>query len=70
MVQWDTPMPPTEAYGVLAKMDTFAEATAYRVGESYLGKPVWAIDLMAPLDGTHWSQAKATTLKPTVIYSA
>ncbi len=69
-VQWDTPMPPPEAYGVLAKMDTRPEATAYQVGESYLGKPVWAIDLMAPLEGSHWSQAKATTLKPTVIYSA
>lgn len=70
LVQWDTPMPPPEAYQVLAKMDTFPQATAYQVGESYLGKPIWAIDLMAPLHGSHWSQAKATTLKPTVIYSA
>lgn len=70
LVQWNTPMPPAEAYGVLAKMDTFAEGTAYQVGESYLGKPIWAIDLMAPLPGSHWSQAKATTRKPTVIYSA
>jgi len=70
LVQWDTPMPPGEAYEILAKMDTFPEATAYQVGESYLGKPVWAIDLMAPLEGSHWSQAKATARKPTVIYSA
>jgi len=70
MVQWDTPMPPDEAYQVLAEMDTFPQGTAYQVGHSYLGKPVWAIDLMAPLDGDHWSQAKATTLKPTVVYSA
>ena len=70
LVQWDTPMPPPEAYQVLAKMSTFAGANAYQVGESYLGKPIWALDMMAPLDGSHWSQAKATTLKPTVIYSA
>ncbi len=70
LVQWDTPMPPDEAYEVLAKMNTFAQATAYQAGSSYLGKEVWAIDLMAPFDGSHWSQAKATTLKPTVIYSA
>ena len=70
MVQWDTPMPPGEAYEVLAKMQTFAAATAYQVGESYLGKQIWALDIMAPLEGSHWSQAKATTLKPTVIYSA
>ena len=71
LVQWDTPMPPPEAYTVLAKMSAIsANATAYQVGESYLGTPIWALDLMAPLEGTHWSQAKATTLKPTVIYSA
>ena len=70
LVQWDTPMPPGEAYGVLAKMQTFPEATAYQVGESYLGKQIWALDIMAPLEGSHWSQAKATTLKPTVVYSA
>ncbi len=70
LVQWDTPMPPGEAYEILAKMQTWPEGTAYQVGESYLGKPIWAIDLMAPLEGSHWSQAKATTRKPTVIYSA
>ena len=70
LVQWDTPMPPNEAYGVLARMQTWPEATAYQVGESYLGKPIWALDMMAPLAATHWSQAKATTLKPTVVYSA
>ena len=70
IVQWDTPMPPGEAYQVLAKMQTFPEATAYQVGESYLGKQIWALDIMAPLQGSHWSQAKATTLKPTVMYSA
>ncbi len=70
LVQWDTPMPPSEAYSVLATMQTWPEATAYQVGESYLGKPIWALDMMAPLAATHWSQAKATTLKPTVVYSA
>ena len=44
----------------------FKEATVYRVGESYLGKDVWAMDLMPPIEATHWSQAKQTTMKPTV----
>lgn len=70
LVQWDTPIPPPEAYEILAKMSTFPEATVYKVGESYLGKDVWSMDLMPPVDATHWSQAKATTLKPTVVYSA
>ncbi len=70
VVQWDTPIPPPEAYELLAKMSTFPEATVYKVGESYLGKDVWAMDLMPPVAASHWSQAKATTVKPTVVYSA
>jgi hypothetical protein len=70
IVQWDTPIPPPEAYGILAKMAAFKEATVYKVGESYLGKDVWAMDLMPPVEATHWSQAKQSTLKPTVVYSA
>jgi hypothetical protein len=70
MVQWDTPIPPPEAYELLAKMSTFPEATVYKVGESYLGRDIWAMDLMPPVAASHWSQAKATTVKPTVVYSA
>lgn len=69
IVQWDTPIPPPEAAELLAKMSTFKEATVYKVGHSYLGKDIWAMDLMPPIDGTHWSHAKMTTLKPTVVYS-
>jgi hypothetical protein len=70
IVQWETPIPPPEAYELLAKMSTFPEATVYKVGESYLGKDIWAMDLMSPVEGTHWSQAKATVYKPTVVYTA
>jgi hypothetical protein len=51
-VQWDTPIPPPEAYGILAKMSSFKEATVYKVGESYLGKDVWAMDLMPPIQAS------------------
>jgi zinc carboxypeptidase len=70
LVQWDTPIPPPEAYAILAKMSTFKEASVYKVGQSYLGKDVWAMDLMPPVEASHWSQAKQTTMKPTVVYSA
>jgi zinc carboxypeptidase len=70
LVQWDNPIPPPEAYGILAKMSAFKEATVYKVGESYLGKEVWAMDLMPQVTASHWSQAKQTTLKPTIVYSA
>src|SRR6185295_19577343 len=70
MVQWDTPIPPPEAYELLAKMSTFKEANVYKVGQSYLGKDVWAMDLMPPVAASHWSHAKQTTMKPTIVYSA
>jgi hypothetical protein len=70
IVQWDTPIPPPEGAEMLAKMSSFKEASVYKVGESYLGKAIWAMDLMPPIEASHWSQAKATTLKPTVVYSA
>lgn len=70
IVQWNDPIPPPEAYGILARMADFPEATVYKAGESYLGQEIWAMDLMPKVNATHWSQAKVTTHKPTVIYSA
>ncbi len=71
IVQWDTPIPPPEGHEMTAKLShAFDEATMYRVGKSYLGRTTWAMDLMPPITATHWSRAKATTFKPTVIYSA
>ena len=70
IVQWQTPIPPPEAYKLLAQMSTFDESIVYKMGETYLGKEIWAMDLTSPRQGTHWSQYKATTLKPTVMYSA
>ena len=71
VVQWDTPIPPPEGHEMLAKLgDAFPEASVYKVGESYLGKETWAMDLQPEITATHWSHAKATTFKPTVVYSA
>ena len=71
LVQWDTPMPPPEGHEILGKMAAaFEEATVYKIGESYLGKDIWAMDLMSPISASHWSHVKASTFKPTVVYSA
>jgi hypothetical protein len=71
LVQWSTPMAPPEGNRIMAQMAaTFDEANVYRVGRSYLGQDVWAMDLMSPVRATHWSHLKATTFKPTVVYSA
>jgi hypothetical protein len=71
LVQWDTPMPPGEGHEVLGKLaSAFAEARPYRIGQSYLGQDIWAMDLMPAVSASHWSRVKATTYKPTVLYSA
>jgi hypothetical protein len=71
IVQWETPIPPPEGHRMLAQMSAaFPEATMYKVGESYLGKDIWAMDLMPEITASHWSHVKATTFKPTVVYSA
>ncbi len=71
IVQWDEPIPPAEGHRMMAKMArTFDRASMYPVGESYLGRAIWAMDLMAPVTASHWSRAKATTFKPTVLHSA
>lgn len=71
LVQWETPISPPEARGIVARMDAmFPEATAYLVGRSYLGRPIWAMDLMPEIRASHWSQRKASLLKPTIVYTA
>ncbi len=71
IVQWETPIPPPEGDTMLAKLrQAFEHASMYPVGKSYLGRTIWAMDLMSPIVATHWARAKATTFKPTVIYSA
>ena len=71
IVQWDTPIPPQEGHEMLGKMGSaFEVASVYRVGRSYLGKDRWAMDLMSPISASHWSHVKASTFKPTVVYSA
>ena len=70
LVQWDEPISPGEGAELLAKMSTFPEVTVYKAGESYLGKDVWAMDILPKVESTHLSAAKQTTIKPTVIYSA
>ena len=70
LVQWDEPIPPGEGAELLAKMSTFPEVTVYKAGESYLGRDVWAMDILPKVEASHLSAAKQTTIKPTVIYSA
>jgi len=70
MVPPATALDPAQTLALLAQMARFKEATVYKAGESYLGCEIWAMDLTTPVTSSHWSQAKATTLKPTALFTA
>ena len=69
LVQWDTPIPPAENDSILAKLATFPEADVYYMTRSFLGQPVWALDLLPPVEAAYRSQAKLNALRPTVFIS-
>ena len=70
IVQWDTPIRPEESEQIVARLDTFPEFTAYHAGRSFLGRDIWAMDVMLPVEASHWSQAKASTVKPVLLITA
>lgn len=69
LVQWHTPVPPAENDSVLARLATFPQATVYHMTHSFLGQPIWALDLLPPHDAAYLSQAKLNALKPTLFIS-
>jgi hypothetical protein len=69
LVQWETPIPPPESDSLLALLDAFPEAEAYHVGQSFLGKDLWAADFLPPVEAAFRSRARLTALKPTVFLS-
>jgi len=69
IVQWDTPIPPSESAELLAVLGTFPEVNPYWVGSSFLGQEVWAADFLPPHESRYISQAKRNALKPTILLS-
>ena len=69
MVQWDSPIPPSENDDILAKLNTFPGVDVYYMAESFLGQDVYAADFLLPGDGEFVSQAKLNALKPTLLLS-
>jgi hypothetical protein len=69
LVQWDSPIPPSENDEILAKLNTFPGVDVYYMTESFLGQNVYAADFLPPGDGEFVSQAKLNALKPTLLLS-
>ncbi|MFW6080193.1 MAG: M14 family metallopeptidase, partial [Gemmatimonadota bacterium] len=69
LVQWETPIPPAENDSILARLATFPTVDVYHVARSFLGRDIWAMDLLPPHESAYVSQAKLNALKPTLFLS-
>ena len=64
IVQWDAPIGPRECEQIIRRLASFPEVNAFHAGSSYLGQPIWALEVVAPSKGRYISQAKAIEAKP------
>ena len=69
-VQWDKPIGPAESEHLLARLATYPGVNVYWMGRTYLGKNIWAADILLPTPSVLRSMAKETTYKAAIIYSA
>ncbi len=69
IVQWDEPISPDENAAILSKLATYPGVNVYWMGRSYLGRDMWAADIMTPSPARLRSWAKETTLKASILYS-
>jgi len=64
IVPLDRPLGPEDCEQLVAQLGTFAEIRPFLAGKSWLGRPVWAMDVMAPIQGRYFSESKASAMKP------
>jgi len=69
IVQWDTPIPPSENDDILGRLNTFPHVNVYWIGRSFLGQEIYAADFTPPHEAKYVSQAKLNALKPTLLLS-
>ena len=69
LVQWDTPITPSENEEILAKLNTFSNVNVYYMTSSFLGQDIFAVDFLPEMDAEFVSQAKLNALKPTLFIS-
>jgi len=64
LVQWDTPIGPQECEQIIRRLAAFPQVRAFHAATSYLGNPIWALEVVAPSRGKYVSQAKTIAAKP------
>lgn len=70
IVRYDGPIGYEENNAILAELDKTPEVNVWLGGKSYLGRNSFVADVMLPIQSELWSQAKASTLKPTFMIIA
>jgi hypothetical protein len=70
LVQWAHAIAPSENERILACLQTFPAARVSRAATSYLGRPVWELDIGEPQPGRLVSRAKLTVSKPVILITA
>jgi hypothetical protein len=68
-VSWDKPIDPAHSEHLLSRLATYPGVNVYWMGRTYLGRDIWAADMMLPSPSELRSVAKETTLKAVIIYS-
>lgn len=69
IVQWDDPISPAENTAILARLAKYPGVNVYWMGRSYLGRNLWAADLMLPSPALLRSWPKESTMKAVIVYS-
>jgi hypothetical protein len=69
IVQWNTPIGPHECQQIIRRLASFPEVKAFHAGTSYLGQPIWAMEVREPSRGKYISQTRAITAKPVLFIS-
>jgi hypothetical protein len=68
-VSWDLPIDPAHSEHLLSRLATYPGVNVYWMGRTYLGRDMWAADVLLPSPSELRSLAKETTLKAVIIYS-
>jgi hypothetical protein len=65
IVPYDHPIGNDECYEIAEELNKFPEINAWVCSESYLGRKMYVLEVMLPIEAELWSQAKASTYKTT-----
>ena len=69
IVECRDPLGPAEAEAIMTRLSAWPEVETYYMTSSFLGRPIYVMDLLPPVEGAYRSQAKLNALRPTLFLS-